>query len=100
MEEKTMLEEKKKKSSGLIIIILILVLLCGGMGTFVFINKDKLFTEKSESKETKKNKKETKQETVPEDIQTNLKRISSIIFDVISNGGVYKFIHPCVMSIT
>ena len=85
MEEKTMLEEKKKKSSGLIIIILILVLLCGGMGTFVFINKDKLFTEKSESKETKKNKKETKQETkqekVPEDIHTNLKRISSIIFE-------------------
>ena len=86
MEEKTKIEAEKKKNSGLIIIILILVLLCGGMGTFVFINKDKLFTEKSESKEKKEIIKETKQETVPEDIQTNLKRLSSIIFKYDKNS--------------
>lgn len=87
MEEKIMLEEKKKKNSGIIIIVFILVLLCVSMGTLFLINKDKLFTEKTESNENKKEtEQETEQETIIEDIHTNLKRLSSIIFKYDNNS--------------
>ena len=42
--------EKKKGNAGLIICIVILLLICVGMGTFIFINKDKLIAkEKAET---------------------------------------------------
>ena len=51
------MEEKKKNNVGLIIVVVILLLACAGMGAFIFINKDKLFTkEKSSANEQLKNK--------------------------------------------
>ena len=38
------MEEKKKSSMGLIVVLVVLLLICAGMGTFIFINKDKLIT--------------------------------------------------------
>ena len=53
---------KKKGNGGLVVVIVILLLICGGLGAFVFVNKDKLFekdakTEEKEQKETKKEEK-------------------------------------------
>ena len=47
------MEEKKKSNVGLIILVVILLLACIGMGTFIFINKDKLTTK--ENKPTENN---------------------------------------------
>lgn len=41
------MEEKKTKNIGLIIIVIILLLTCIGMGAFIFINKDKITSQKS-----------------------------------------------------
>lgn len=41
------MEEKKTKNIGLIIIVIILLLTCIGMGEFIFINKDKITSQKS-----------------------------------------------------
>lgn len=52
------MEEKKKSSMGLIVVLVVLLLICAGMGTFIFINKDKLITKgntttvKNENKNT------------------------------------------------
>ena len=44
------MDEKKKGNAGLIICIVILLLICVGMGTYIFINKDKLIAkEKAET---------------------------------------------------
>ena len=50
------MEEKKKSNVGLIILVVILLLACAGMGTFIFVNKDKLTTKENSSvKEQMKN---------------------------------------------
>lgn len=41
------MEEKKTKNIGLIIIVIILLLTCIGMGAFIFTNKDKITSQKS-----------------------------------------------------
>ena len=51
------MEEKKKGNGGLIVFVVILLLACVGMGAFIFINKDKIFSSdstivKNENKET------------------------------------------------
>lgn len=52
------MKEKKKSHLGLILLVSILLLICAGMGTFIFVNKDKLMlkenttTSKDEKKET------------------------------------------------
>ena len=52
------MKEKKKSHLGLILLASILLLICAGMGTFIFVNKDKLMlkenttTSKDEKKET------------------------------------------------
>lgn len=45
------MEEKKKSNVGLIILVVILLLACIGMGTFIFINKDKLTTKENKTTE-------------------------------------------------
>ena len=51
------MEENKKSNIGLIILVVILLLVCVGMGTYMFINKDKLTTkETSSANEQTKNK--------------------------------------------
>ena len=59
---------KEKKNKGLIIFTIILLLACIGMGTFIFINKDKLITKKTSKTTENSNKKtsaknKTEQET-------------------------------------
>ena len=61
---------KKKGNGGLVAVIVILLLICGGMGAFIFANKDNLFqnkTEEKEKKETKKEEKEVKDEVLDVD---------------------------------
>ena len=70
------MEEKKKSNVGLIILIVVLLLACAGMGTFIFINKDKL-TAKENTTTTVKNKsknvndKTTKCADISYDLNTN-----------------------------
>lgn len=56
------IQPKKKGNGGLIVVIVLLLAVCIGLGGFVFINKDKLFStnepKKEEKKETKKEEKE------------------------------------------
>lgn len=57
------MEEKKKSNVGLIVLVVVLLLACAGMGTFIFINKDKLITKNDASTAEKNNSnKEKKQE--------------------------------------
>lgn len=58
------MEEKKKSNVGLIVLVVILLLACVGMGTFIFINKDKLITKNdaTTSEKNNSNNKETNQE--------------------------------------
>lgn len=55
------MEEKKKGNVGLIVLVVILLLACAGMGTFIFINKDKLT-----AKENTTTKVETTKDTTNE----------------------------------
>ena len=52
------MEEKKKSNAGLIIFICILLLACGSMGTFIFMNKDKLFVKENTDVTADNNKKD------------------------------------------
>ena len=68
------MEEKKKGNGGLIVLVVILLLACVGMGAFIFINKDKLFSSdsaivKNEKKGT--NDKTTKCTDISYDLNTN-----------------------------
>ena len=45
-----MIEEPKKKGNGLVIVVIILLLICLGLGGFIYLNKDKIFTQ--QTKET------------------------------------------------
>ena len=70
------MEEKKKGSKGLVILVVILLLICAGLGSFIFINKDKLINNDSkQSVSTSENKKTEKEsEKCPEisyDLNTN-----------------------------
>ena len=57
------MEEKKKSGKGgLVVIIVLLLLICCGMGAFIFMNKDKIFT-----KEAVKEEKVTKEENTSSD---------------------------------
>lgn len=57
------MEEKKKSNVGVIILVVVLFLVCIGMGTFIFINKDKLINTSNKSQTEKSSiKKENKQE--------------------------------------
>lgn len=58
------LEEKKKGNKGLIVVIVLLLLICCGMGGFIFMNKDKIFSTKSEPEAGDKEKKEEKEPVV------------------------------------
>ena len=67
------MEEKKKNNVGLIVLVVILLLTCIGMGTLIFVNRDKIMTKESTTiSETEKNKtnsnteKEIKQDTEKE----------------------------------
>ena len=59
------MEDKKNHKGGLVVVIIILFFICGGMGCFIFMNKDKLFsTENNKDNEVvvskeDNNKKET-----------------------------------------
>ena len=68
------MEEKKKGNGGLIVLVVILLLACVGMGAFIFINKDKIFSSdstivKNEKKGT--NDKTTKCTDISYDLNTN-----------------------------
>ena len=56
-----MIEEPKKKGNGLVIVVIILLLICLGLGGFIYLNKDKIFT-KQEQETTKKEDSNTKEE--------------------------------------
>ena len=55
-----MIEEPKKKGNGLVIVVIILLLICLGLGGFIYLNKDKIFT-KQEQETTKKEDSNTKE---------------------------------------
>ena len=57
---------KKKGNGSSVVIIIILLLIIGGLGGFIFANKDNLFSKKDakEEKEEKKTKKEEKEEEI------------------------------------
>lgn len=82
MEEEVK-EEKKKVNKGLIILVVILLLLCIGMGVFIFMNKDKIFAKDTPSTKENAAKKEKvqKEEDLPNDIKTNLKELSDVVFE-------------------
>lgn len=67
------MEEKKKGNKGLVILVVVLVLACVGMGTFIFINKDKL-TAKENTKTTVKNEKK--------DINDSTTKCAEISYDL------------------
>jgi len=49
------MEEKKKSGKGgLVVIIVLLLLICCGMGAFIFMNKDKIFTKEATTNGTSK----------------------------------------------
>lgn len=56
------MEEKKKCNGGLIVLVVILLLACAGMGTFIFINKDKLTAKENTTTTVNNDKKETTDE--------------------------------------
>lgn len=56
------MKEKKKSNIGLTVLVVILLLICVGMGTFIFANKDKL-TAKETTQSTIKNEKNNNIET-------------------------------------
>ena len=58
------MEEKKKSNAGLIIFVVILLLACVGMGTFIFINKDKLLTKDNNSINDNQKNNKTDEENV------------------------------------
>ena len=57
------MEEKKKSNAGLIVLVVILLLACAGMGTFIFVNKDKLTAKENTTTTVKNEKKETNEKT-------------------------------------
>ena len=70
------MEEKKKSNKGLIVLVVILLLVCAGMGTFIFINKDKLTAKENttatvENEKKDVNEKTTKCEDINYDLNTN-----------------------------
>ena len=66
------MEEKKKSNVGLIILVVILLLACAGMGSFIFINKDKLTA--------KENSTTTKVETIKDTTNDSTEKSSNDIF--------------------
>ena len=99
------MEEKKKSNVGLIVLVVILLLACVGMGSFIFINKDKIMskenatTTNSEKKETEttSNTIETRncigtysgQGAVTQDARTGEKTNGTITVDL-KEDGTYK----------
>lgn len=57
------MEEKQKSNVGLIILVVVLLLVCAGMGTFIFINKDKLTAKENTTITVKNESKEVKEKT-------------------------------------
>jgi len=70
------MEEKKKGNTGLLILVVVLLLMCVGMGTFIFINKDKL-TAKENTKTTVENEKK--------DINDKTTKCAEISYDLKTN---------------
>ena len=56
------MEEKKKSNVGLVVLVVVLLLACAGMGTFIFINKDKLMTKENNTSNEQLNNKNQKEE--------------------------------------
>lgn len=84
------IQPKKKGNGGLIVIIVLLLAVCIGLGGFVFINKDKLFSS-NEPKETKEKKETKKEEKAP--VVTNYEVTDGRVADLIENllrVGLYK----------
>ena len=71
------MEEKKKSNGGLIVLVIILLLACVGMGTFIFINKDKIMSKESTTVSNTEKKGTTdeieKEETINNQETTNEK---------------------------
>lgn len=65
------MEEKKKSNVGLIILVVILLLACAVMGTFIFINKDKLTAKESAQTTVKVDNKEVAEKTETTKKETN-----------------------------
>ena len=67
------MEEKKKGNIGLIILVIILLIACIGMGSFIFINKDKI-TKEAKSDTVEANNKidnTAKEEEIEEETTTS-----------------------------
>ena len=65
------MEEKKKSNAGLIVLVVILLLACAGMGTFIFINKDKLTAKENTTATVERDKKDTYEKTETTNEKTN-----------------------------
>lgn len=67
------MEEKKKSNVGLTILVVVLLIACAVMGTFIFINKDKLTAKENTTTTVKNDNKSVKDNTTKcDDISYNL----------------------------
>ena len=72
-------ENKKSGKTGLVVIIIILLLVICGMGAFLFINKEKLFSKEITKNETvEKTTKEIKNLELTDEVKTKLERFTEI----------------------
>ena len=85
------MEVKEKKSTGLVCVVIILLIICLGMGTFIFINKDKLFAKESQTTTESSNKEQSteKEEETKEEIKEEIKAID-LSKSLNTNGYTYN----------
>ena len=84
---------KVKKSSGLIYVVIILLIVCVGMGTFIFVNKDKLFAKESEktteSGEKEQSTEKEEEQNTPTETKEEVKTID-LSKSLNTNGYTYN----------
>ena len=99
-----MAEEKKETKKGnkvLVVFFILFLILSIGMGTFIFINKDKLFSKNTTSVEKNETKDSTKKDTNKE-TSTTSDECDKVSYDLntneyglsVNNAGLFVYINP------
>lgn len=93
--------KKEKKNIGLIILVVILLVTCIGMGTFIFINRDKLTTKENTTIEEKNTDKPSNEVTNEEKaILERFIKAASIDDDIVSEIVTAKYFNKGTTEIT
>lgn len=93
--------KKEKKNIGLIILVVILLVTCIGMGTFIFINRDKLTTKENTTIEEKNTDKTSNEVTNEEKaILERFIKAASIDDDIVSEIVTAKYFNKGTTEIT